>query len=82
MKSQQRGMTDRELRELPTMVSLDQSNQALCISRNFGYKLAKNGDYPVPVHRLGSCYRVARADLLRLLGLEVPALDAKHGATA
>ena len=71
MKSQQQGMTDRELRNLPPMIPLDLSNQALSISRNHGYTLAKRGEYPVRVHRLGNAYRVARADLLRLLGIEV-----------
>ncbi|MFJ7631213.1 hypothetical protein ACIQZN_32570 [Streptomyces sp. NPDC097595] len=32
--------------------------------------LAKQGEYPVKVLRLGNAYRVVTADLLKLLGLE------------
>ena len=55
---------------LPVMVPLDMANRALGIGRTSGYAMAKQGDYPVRVHRLGAQYRVARADLLRLLGIE------------
>ncbi|QXE39562.1 hypothetical protein KQY30_33590 [Streptomyces sp. GMY02] len=38
--------------------------------RSTGYGLAKQGEYPVRVLRLGNAYRVVTADLLKLLGLE------------
>lgn len=65
-----RGMTETEVRALPVMVKLDDSNRALNIGRTTGYTLALTDDYPVPVHRVGNQYRVARADLLRFLGIE------------
>ncbi|MFJ2708895.1 hypothetical protein ACIO3R_37710 [Streptomyces sp. NPDC087428] len=40
------------------------------IGRSTGYGLAKQGEYPVKVLRLGNAYRVVTADLLKLLGLE------------
>ncbi len=70
MRLQQQHASDTDLRHLPPMVSLDQANSALSISRNHGYRLAKNGQYPVPVRRLGNAYRVSRADLLRFLGID------------
>lgn len=40
------------------------------IGRSIGYGLAKQGEYPVKVLRLGNAYRVVTADLLKLLGIE------------
>ncbi|MBV8542555.1 MAG: hypothetical protein JO063_10060 [Pseudonocardiales bacterium] len=37
--------------------------------------MARAGEFPVPVLRLGASYRVRTADLLTLLGIE----PAKHG---
>lgn len=54
------------------MIDLDTSNRALMIGRSTGYGLAKQGEYPVKVLRLGNAYRVVTADLLRVLGLAYP----------
>ncbi|MEU6405459.1 hypothetical protein [Streptomyces sp. NPDC046985] len=67
-----RGLTGDELLALPAVIDLDTSNRALMIGRSTGYGLAKRGEYPVKVLRLGNAYRVVTADLLRLLGLERP----------
>lgn len=63
-------MTQAELLNLPTAFPLDVANRALNLGRTTGYDLAKRGEYPVRVLRLGNAYRVARADLLRLLGIQ------------
>ncbi|MEU3182093.1 hypothetical protein [Streptomyces albidoflavus] len=65
-----RGLTSDELLALPAVIDLDTSNKALMIGRSTGYGLAKQGEYPVRVLRLGNAYRVVTADLLKLLGLE------------
>nr|WP_202434517.1 MULTISPECIES: hypothetical protein [unclassified Streptomyces] len=65
-------MTGDELLALPAVIDLDTSNQALMIGRSTGYGLAKQGEYPVKVLRLGNAYRVVTADLLNLLGLAYP----------
>jgi len=52
----------------PTM-GLPVANTALGISRAHGYALAKRGQYPVRVLKLGSSYRVITADLLNVLGI-------------
>ncbi|MEW1615345.1 MULTISPECIES: hypothetical protein [unclassified Streptomyces] len=67
-----RGLTGDELLALPAMIDLDTSNRALMIGRPTGYGLAKQGDYPVKVLRLGNAYRVVTADLPKLLGLAYP----------
>lgn len=58
-----------ELLEAGPTVDLPIANSALGISRAHGYALAKRGDYPVKVLRLGCSYRVVTTDLLHLLGL-------------
>ncbi|MET9087210.1 hypothetical protein ABZX77_35960 [Streptomyces sp. NPDC004237] len=65
-----RGLTSDELLALPVVIDLDTANRALMIGRSTGYGLAKQGEYPVKVLRLGNAYRVVTADLLKLLGLE------------
>lgn len=65
-----RGMTRDELLALPVAVDLDTANRALTIGRSTGYQLAKRGEYPVRVLRLGNAYRVVTAELHRLLGIE------------
>lgn len=62
-------MTAAELRALPVAFDLGTANRALCLSRTTGYDMAKRGEYPVPLLRLGTQYRARRADLLTLLGV-------------
>ncbi|MFJ1862426.1 hypothetical protein ACIOHA_34625 [Streptomyces anulatus] len=64
-----KGMSRRELLELPAAVDLETGNRALGLGRSKGYELAKCGQYPCKVLRLGNAYRVVTADLLALLGL-------------
>lgn len=68
-------MTREELLNLPVAVDLDTANRALTIGRSTGYQLAKRGEYPVKVLRLGNAYRVVTAELHRLLGVEEEAAD-------
>jgi hypothetical protein len=74
-----RGLTSDELLALPAVIDLDTSNRALMIGRSTGYGLAKKGEYPVKVLRLGNSYRVVTADLLKLLRLE---RRQAHGVTS
>jgi len=50
-------------------VDLPLANNALGISRAHGYALAKRGQYPVKVLKLGCSYRVITTDLLNVLGI-------------
>lgn len=63
------GMSVSEARALPISMTLDTANRALSIGRTAGYAMAKRGDYPVPLLRLGAQYRVRRSDVLSLLGV-------------
>ena len=64
-----KGMSREELLALPAAVDLETGNRALGLGRSKGYELAKRGQYPCKVLRLGNAYRVVTADLLALLGL-------------
>ncbi|MFF5568067.1 hypothetical protein ACFY7Z_25790 [Streptomyces sp. NPDC012623] len=64
-----KGMSREELLGLPAAVDLEMGNRALGLGRSKGYELAKRGQYPCKVLRLGNAYRVVTADLLALLGL-------------
>lgn len=41
----------------------------LGIGRTTAYRLAEHGEFPVPVLRIGRCYRVPTAPLVALLGI-------------
>lgn len=69
MASQSNGMRREELLALPVAIDLDTGNRALGLGRSKGYELAKRGEYPCKVLRLGKAYRVVTAELLNLLGL-------------
>ncbi|EXG80014.1 hypothetical protein CryarDRAFT_1073 [Cryptosporangium arvum DSM 44712] len=57
-----------ELLALPPAVDLVTAARALNIGRTLAYTLAKRGEFPVRLLRLGVQYRVPRADLLTYLG--------------
>lgn len=73
MKTQSaRGMHVDDLLALPAAVDVVTAGRALGISRTTAYDLAKRGEFPVPLLRLGVQYRARRVDLLELLGVEQP----------
>ncbi|MGI5214948.1 helix-turn-helix domain-containing protein [Plantactinospora sp. CA-290183] len=64
----QRGMSRADLLALPVSFDLETAGRACGIGRTLAYDMAKRGEFPVRVLRLGKAYRVTRADLLRYLG--------------
>ncbi|WP_422938565.1 hypothetical protein [Streptomyces rimosus] len=69
MAGRPKGMSREGMLALPAAVDLETGNRALGLGRSKGYELAKRGQYPCKVLRLGNTYRVVTADLLELLGL-------------
>ena len=63
------GMTLPELLKLPVAVDLVTAGRVFGMGRTKAHTLARRGEFPVPVLRLGRTYRVRRADLLRALGM-------------
>ncbi|MFE2726474.1 integrase [Kitasatospora sp. NPDC059327] len=67
------GVDDADIRrsfaQLPPAVPLPTANALLSLSRTTGYKLARTGQYPCTVLRLGVEYRVRKNELQRLLHL-------------
>jgi excisionase family DNA binding protein len=64
------GMTLAELLALPVVVDVATAARALGLGRSTGYELARRGEFPCRVLRMGSSYRVPTADLLRILGIK------------
>ncbi len=62
-------MNREELLALPASVDLVTAAKALGIGRTTAYQLARAGELPVPVLRLGVRYRVPTAALLEVLGI-------------
>lgn len=63
-------MTVADVRALPAAVPLVEAAKALGLGRTVAYALARSGQWPTPLLRLGAQWRVPRAALLRLLELE------------
>lgn len=65
-----RALTRDEILALPAVTDLVTAGRAFDIGRSKAHELARRGEFPVPVLRLGKTYKVRTADLLRLLGIE------------
>ncbi len=65
-----KGMSAEELQALPVSIGIVTAGRAFSIGRTKAHELARRGDFPCPVLRLGNRYRVTRADLLRALGVD------------
>jgi excisionase family DNA binding protein len=59
-----------EVADLPTVVDIVTAARVLGLSRSHAYELAKRGDFPCRVIRVGTRYRVPTACLLRLIEVE------------
>lgn len=75
-------MTTQDLRALPAVVSLLTAAKALDCGRSLAYDLARRGEFPCPVLRLGNRYRVPTAGLLAALGLTPQVAEETHLRTA
>jgi predicted site-specific integrase-resolvase len=65
-----RALTPAEVLALPAMPDLvPDAVNALGVSRDTGYSLARAGDFPIPVVPVGRRLKVRRADLLAFLGI-------------
>ena len=62
-------MQHKDLDTLPTVVSIMTAARALGLSRTYAYELAKRGDFPCRIIRIGTTYRVPTAELRKLLGV-------------
>jgi hypothetical protein len=64
-----RRLTLRDLQNLPPTIDIMTAAGVLGIGRTKAYELAREGAFPVRIIRIGDLYRVATADLLRLVGV-------------
>ena len=61
-------LTFNQLYNLPTVVDLMTAARALGIGRSKAYRLARDGQFPCRILRVGTHYHVPTAELLRVLG--------------
>jgi predicted DNA-binding transcriptional regulator AlpA len=61
------GLTVADLDSLPPAIDLVTAARVLGIGRTTAYQLARRGQFPCRVIRVGGLYRVATPDLIRLL---------------
>jgi hypothetical protein len=66
-------MTEDELLALPVSVPLVTAGRALLMGRTKSHEMARKGEFPCRVLKLGGTYVVPKAELLRVLGIEATA---------
>lgn len=65
-----RAWTAEQLRGLPVTIPVPLAGEAgWALSRGVSYSMAREGSFPVPVHRIGSRLVVVTADVLRAVGI-------------
>lgn len=64
------GVSLAEVARLPVVVDLLTAARVLGVGRTTAYALARAGEFPCPVIRVGGGYRVPTVGLLRLLGVD------------
>jgi hypothetical protein len=75
-------MSEQELRSLPVSVDLETAARAFGLGRTRAFELAKSGQFPCKVLKVGIKYRVPRRAILEALGETeiLRALDAEDAA--
>ncbi|MFI7461853.1 helix-turn-helix domain-containing protein [Nonomuraea sp. NPDC049646] len=76
-----KALTTEQLLALPAAVDLVTAGLAWGLGRTTAHELARRGEFPCAVRRVGNQYRVPKADLLRSLGLH-PAPQASEQVPA
>jgi hypothetical protein len=61
-------MSPAELRKLPVSVDLTTAGRAFGLGRTKSFELAKAGEFPCRVIKVGIKYRVPRSAILKALG--------------
>jgi predicted site-specific integrase-resolvase len=64
--------SEQDIRALGAATDLVTAAAILGIGRSTAHALARAGEFPVPVIRVGHRYRVPVAPILQLLGLDPP----------
>ncbi|GAA2791484.1 helix-turn-helix domain-containing protein [Saccharopolyspora taberi] len=73
------GMSAETVRQLPPSLDLVSAARTFGIGRTKAYELARSGEFPVRVLRLGNAYRVPTAEVLAVLGIS-PAVQSGDAA--
>jgi hypothetical protein len=66
-----RPMTTQELLALPVSVDIVTAGRAFGLGRTKSHELARAGEFPCRVMRVGERYRVPRTEILRALGINL-----------
>ena len=78
-------MSLEELLGLPVTMDLPAAGRAFGLGRTKAHEMARAGEFPCRVMRIGRFYRVRKADLMHELGLTVtgePVPETSHGDAA
>ncbi len=79
MTASRNGLTRAEMLALPVTVDVPTAARALGLGRSTAYELARRGEFPCRVLRVGRSYRVPTAGLMQVLGIEPPTREEAPG---
>jgi hypothetical protein len=79
MSKMMHAMSEAELLALPSAVDLTTAGRALGIGRTKAFELARAGEFPVRVIRVGQKFRVSKAVILEALGVTPVASTGESG---
>jgi|HigsolmetaAR206D_1030411.scaffolds.fasta_scaffold05557_2 hypothetical protein len=68
-REKRRALTVEEILALPAAVDLETAGRAFGLGRTKAGQLARKGEFPCQVLRLGRSYRVPRSAILQALGI-------------
>ena len=82
MSKMMHAMSEAELLALPSAVDLTTAGRAFGIGRTKAFELARAGEFPVKVIRVGQKFRVPKAVILEALGVTSAASTGESGPAA
>jgi predicted DNA-binding transcriptional regulator AlpA len=72
--------TAGDLQASPAVVDLMTAARAFGLGRTTAYQLARRGEFPCRLIRVGASWRVPTAELARVLGVEIAPRELKSAA--
>lgn len=68
------GLTDAEFSRLPTVADLPDAARVLRLGQSEAWELARTGEFPCRIIRVGKSYRVPIPELIQAPGIDVQKL--------
>jgi hypothetical protein len=75
-----KGLTPEQILQLPAAVDIPTAGKVFGYGKSKAYQMARLGEFPVPLLPFGKSFRVTRASICAVLGIEVPPVAVQPSA--